>query len=509
MNITLIKQELTNRRILAGLVGVVLAVGYGLLSGGDTATQEAVTTRLPVVKVSTATELQGGSSLSLLGTVRAFTEANITAERGGRVVSVPVTLGQSIRAGQVIASFENAAERASVLQAEGGYEAALAASAQSGVGVDEAQTTLKAAKNNAVSVNKSAFSLVSSVVNSNIDTFFSQPDGFLPGLKVSGRGNTPFLNSERVAYQQLLKDWQARSVALSVDSNLGSELAYSRANVERTIAFVDVFITIFNSGSTGGYSDTEVQTLSINFTSLKSSLLGTLSAIDAASASLASADDDVKRAAISASGGTTSAADAQVKQALGSLRGAQANLAKTILRSPISGTVNSLSVRSGDFIGGQTSIATIANNNALEIVTFIGESEQSLLAVDDVVKIDGTYEGIVTQIAPAVDAATRKIEVRIATEATDIINGNTVRVTKDVQAASTDTAVFVPLTAIKFESSNGFMMNVVDGKLVQKSVTLGPIRGGVVEIVEGHSLTDFFVLDVRGLSAGSEVTVAE
>jgi hypothetical protein len=179
------------------------------------------------------------------------------------------------------------------------------------------------------------------------------------------------------------------------------------------------------------------------------------------------------------------------------------------LRSPISGTVNSLSVRTGDFIGGQTSIATVANNNALEIVTFIGESEQSLLAVGDMIKVDGIYDGMVTQIAPAVDAETRKIEVRIATEATDIINGNTVRVTKEVQATSTDATVFVPLTAIKFEASNGFMMSVVDGKLQQKPVTLGAIRGGVVAITEGHTLTDSFVLDVRGLTTGSEVTVAE
>jgi multidrug efflux pump subunit AcrA (membrane-fusion protein) len=509
MNTTKIRQSLKQRPTQLIIGVIVIALGFLLFGGDDTATDTDATTRLPVVTVTTATELQGGTSLSLIGTVRAFTEANITAERGGRVVSVPVTLGQAIRAGQVIASFENAAERASVLQAEGGYEAALAASAQSGVGVNEAQTALLAAKNNAVSVSKSSYSSVSSVVNGNIDTFFSQPEGFLPGLKVAGRGNTAFLNSERVAYQQLLRDWQTKSSTLTADSDLKSALATSRTNVERTVTFVDAFITIFNSGSTGGYSDTEVQTLSTNFTALKASLIGTIASIDAATASLASAEDNVRRASIAASGGTNSSADAQVKQALGSLRATQANLAKTILRSPISGTVNSLSVRMGDFIGGQTSVATVANNNALEIVTYIGESEQSALAVDDVVTIDGSYEGIVTQIAPAVDATTRKIEVRIATEATDIINGNTVRVTKDIQATSTTNVVLIPLTAIKFETTNGFMMTVVDGKLVQKPVTLGQIRGGVVEIVEGHTLTEPFVLDVRGLTAGSAVTVAE
>jgi len=56
--------------------------------------------------------------VSLVGTVRAVSEAQIQAERGGRVTSVRVKAGDFISAGTIIATLENASEYASLLQAE-------------------------------------------------------------------------------------------------------------------------------------------------------------------------------------------------------------------------------------------------------------------------------------------------------------------------------------------------------------------------------------------------------
>jgi multidrug efflux pump subunit AcrA (membrane-fusion protein) len=223
-----------------------------------------------------------------------------------------------------------------------------------------------------------------------------------------------------------------------------------------------------------------------------------------------SATDTAKRANLTASGGTSSAADARIKQALGSLLAAQANFAKTVLRTPISGTVNSLNIKQGDFINSFVKVAEVANNNALEIVTFVSDKEREVLFIGDTVLIENQYEGLVTQIAPAIDSATRKTEVRIATENTNIKNGETVTISKEIAASETkNTTVNIPLTAVKFEIENGFIFDAVDGKLVQKPVKLGIIRGDSVEITEGLSATDPFVVDARGLLVGSEVTTTQ
>jgi RND family efflux transporter MFP subunit len=471
----------------------------------------------PEVTLNTAQGFAGGDSVSLLGNVRAFTQAAVTTERAGRVVRVNVTLGQTVRAGQVLATLENAAESASVVQAEGAYDAAVAAKAQAlaadsrdSLGVDESQNTLTSARNAAVNAYKSAYTTVNGVVLNSIDPFFSSPNAMVPGLRIAGYGQTNYLNNERVAYQTLLPDWQRSANTLTVNGNLGTALMEAIANVDRTVDLIDTFIVLFNRADSGRYTDAELQTFSTNFTSLRSSLLGSKSAIEAAQVGLKSAKDTETRANISTSVSSVPAADAQIKQALGSLRAAQANYAKTILRTPISGTINSLNINSGDFINSFVQVAEVANNNALEIVTFISDKEREVLSVGEVVTIENEYEGRITQIAPAIDSATKKTEVRIATENTNIKNGETVTISKDIAASATkSTVVNVPLTAVKFEIKDGFVFDVVDGTLQQKPVQLGTIRGDSVEITEGLSLTDTFVVDARGLVVGTEVTVAQ
>lgn len=478
---------------------------------------------LPEVTLSTAQGFAGGDSVSLLGNVRAATEAAITTERAGRVVRVNVTLGQKVGAGQVLATLENAAESASVLQAEGSYDAAVAARAQAqaqieaadardSVGVNESQNTLLSAQNSAVNAYKSAYTTVNGIILNNIDTFFTNPNGQLPGVRIDGLGQTEYLNNERVAYQQLLSNWQTTANNLTINSNIPAALNEAEANIDRTIALVDTFITLLNrqNTNTGRYNQAELLTFSTTFTSLRSSLIGSKSAIEAVQVGIKNAKEVGVRADISSSISGVPAAEAQIKQALGSLRAAQANYAKTVLRTPISGTINSLDIKQGDFISSFVEVAKVANNNALEIVTFVSDKERDVLMVGDTVFIANEYEGRISQIAPAIDNATGKTEMRIATENTNIKNGETVTITKEIAATSTkNTSVTIPLTAVKFEIQDGFVFDVVDGKLVQKPVKLGTIRGNSVQVKEGLSATDTFVVDVRGLLAGTEVTIAK
>jgi RND family efflux transporter MFP subunit len=493
--------------LLIVVIGVLLIV-FSVDSKDDSS---KVVSNYSLVELTTPSEYIGGQKLSVIGTVRAFSEALITTEQAGRVVSVNVELGQEVTAGKILATLENASERASVLQAEGVYDAAVAAAAQSNVGVNEAKTILRNAENEAASTFKSAYNSVNVIVRNSIDDFFADGDSRIPGLRIDGKNLTSQMNAERINYQTLLLDWEDKAGSISVSSDLYTELQYAEQSVQRTTEFVDNFLTIFsvqnNSGSR--YTDDELQQFIVDFTAVRSTLIGLQATIDDATAQLLSAENVTERAQLASSGGVTSAADAQVKQALGTLRSAQANLAKTILRTPISGTVNSLSVRTGDFIGMFDQISIVANNDALEIVTYVSDTEKKLIAIGDVMQIENEFEGIVTQIAPAVDSKTRKTEIRIATEGIDISNGDTVIITKELETTTVDSAIRVPLTAVKFERENGFVFNVVDNKLQEIPVELGNVLGGSVEIISGLTNDDEFVIDSRGLVNGETIEIAK
>lgn len=498
------------RKSVRGAIVVLILLSLVLVfSGAREPEATEADAQLQQVTLITPVEYAGAQSLSLIGTVRAFSEAKVTAEKAGRITAVNVSLGQTVQAGQILATVENASEFAAVLQAEGVYEAALAAAEQSEVSLADAENSLQNAKNGAVSTFQSAYNTTNGVVRNTLDTFFADPDAKVPGLRIDGRGFTSELNAERVAYQTLLTTWQNKANTISASADLVTELSYAKSQVQRTISFVDTFLTVFAQQNGGSrYTDTELQGFITTFTGLRTTLIGTQSSIDGALSGLATAKEGVRRAVLGASGGDRSAADAQVKQALGTLRAAQANLAKTIFRTPISGTVNAISVRTGDFVNSFAPVAVVANNDALEIVTYISDSERDLIAEGDEVTVEQVHHtGIVTNIAPAVDGTTGKIEVRIATEGIDIVNGDTVRVTKDSTADIDLNTIWVPLSAVKFEIENGFVFLVEDGALITQPVELGVVRGGSVEIKSGLASSDAFVRDTRGLQPGTKVEV--
>jgi multidrug efflux pump subunit AcrA (membrane-fusion protein) len=498
------------------VLGIIVGASVVFLRGGDVDldANSAPAAFVPSVTLISAAEYAGNQSLSLIGTARAVREATITAERGGRVVAVPVVLGQNVQAGQVIAQLENAAERAALTQAEGAYEAALAAASQNDVGVDEAETAIRTAQEAAVTAYRNAYTTAVSVVRNNIDDFFAQPNSPAPGLRIDGRGQTNFLSSERIAFQSLLSDWQVNADTLRSDADLQQALQEGEANTSRILAVVDVFIELFNSQSNRDrYSEAELRGFSTAFTTIRANLVSSINSLQSANSAISNAESALARAQLAASGSNSSAADAQIKQALGSLEAARANVAETVLRSPISGTVNQLDVRVGDFISSFSAVAVVANNAALEIITSVSETERTLIAVGDEVTIDGRVAGQITAIAPAVNSTTGKIEVRIVASDSALTNGDTVRITKVVDSAAvTENPEFVvPLTAIKFTVDAGTLFTVdTNSQLVAVPIEVASVLGNTATLVGSPLAVDeLFVEDARGLTEGSEVMVKQ
>ena len=499
------------KRRLFGLAAILL-VGLVVLKifTGD-APDVAVEDKRTEVEVRSVSELAASASFDTVGKVEAVSEANLQAESGGRITAVNVKVGDTIGAGAVIATLENSAQRAALTQAQGSYEAALAASAQSGVGVNEAGTAVAAAENAAVNAYRSAFNTVNSTVYNNIDTFFGNPNAQVPGLKIDGAGFTTTLNNERVAYQRLLPEWQQRTSSITTSSNLDAELAYAKTQVERTITLVDTFITVFNQGGqVGGYTEAELQTYSTNFTTLRATLIGTRTSLDGALSSLASARDAKRRAELGASGGTVSASDAQIKIALGSLQSAQSAYQKTIVRSPIQGVVNALYLKTGDYVSPGQPAAIIANNNGLQVKTFVSEIDSANLNVGDPVSIEGGASGVITAKADALDPSNGKVAVVVGVNPdSGLTNGATVKVTfSQVSEAKVDERIIVPLSALKItpEGASVFTVNA-DGNLEALKVEKGPLFGENIEILSGITRETRIVTDARGLKAGQAVII--
>jgi RND family efflux transporter MFP subunit len=499
------------RTVVAVIVVLIVIIAVGLSSQAEPneVVEDASSKNFPAVTVSTPAMEAGSTQISLIGKVRAANEAMIVSESSGKVTSVNAKLGQKVANGQILIQLENQSERAALLQAEGVYEAAVAGSAQADIGVGQAEIQMESALKTAKTASQNSYSTANSVVLNNLDDFFINPTTGIIGIRLSGVGNTEFLNNERKAFRDMLPKWRKSSIALKDVADAYEKLEISTEYTNRVLNMVDIFTFIVNdSRGNKNFTITQENSYKQNLASARTQLVASLTALDNAITSLDSAKESLKSTAISASGSETSLADAQIKQALGALRSTQSNFNKTIIRTPISGTVNALDIKLGQYIGTNEEIASIANNSKIEIITYVSDKERALISVGDEVEIEGGTTGKIILIAPAVDSQTRKIEVRITSDDDSLLIGDTVRLTSSKDVVTLSIEVRIPLTALKFSSADSSIFTVSeDNTLVSVPVTLGEIYGSETVVLSGMDINTEFVVDARGRNTGEEVAV--
>ncbi len=502
------------RTVIASCIAIVALIIVGFLVNSlvnDSAQEVPQEAQLKTVAVSRVDALGAQSLFRVTGTVKAVSEARLQAESGGRITSVSVSLGDSVRSGSVLASLENSAQRAALLQAQGAYDAAVAGAASSQSSEESAQTTLASARISGVNSYKNAYISTDSAVRNTIDDLFSNPTGSIPGFRLEAYGDAPALITERTAIEGLLDAWSI-DIATTDVNNIENRLHSALQDVERIARYAETLAQIVARQETRStFTQTDKDTLEAEFLSVRSSLNSTAQSITTTITAIESAEESLDRAQIAGSDAPVSLADAQVKSALGSLRAAQAAYEKTLVRTPISGVVNALYLKEGEYATPGMPAAVVANNNALEISTHLGAEDANQVMVGEQVFIEKSVHGVVTAIAPAIDPLSGKKEVKIGVEDdTELSNGSTVSIEFTRENSAVSSVLTVPLSALKMTPAGALAFTVSDEQtLVAHTVQLGEIMGDAVAITEGLSPETVIVTDARGLREGEKVEVTQ
>lgn len=521
---------------LSAVAGVLIGVVGTLIVRGGPPPVPDVSQGPRSVAVRSVAELSGVASLlPVVGIVTSQSEAEVRTETSGEIIRLYRELGDSVGAGEIIAEMDNSRERAAVLQSEGVADAARAALAKvtRGArdeqvdilesGVASSETSLAAAKTSAVNALLSAYATVDETLRRKTDPMFNNPDSSNPTLIVQTTDSQAAGDaaSMRVRLGGTLDRQSALAATISAQDDLEGELNRTAAELREVRTFLDRLALALNRAvASQSTSETTIATYKLDANTARSTISSTISSLTSAVDTLAS-----RRAALTVAQSQLeqgvvgdesdiAAAEANLKQAQGALAAARANLEKTIVRAPISGTINSLSLERGDFVSAQTPAAIIANNRALEVVAQVTEGDAAELTVGSETSVTGpdgaAYKGIITKIAPAIDPVTKKLEVRIGlSEATPLINGAAVTVELRREAKVTASGpLVIPLSALKIGTSAASIFTVEpDGTLLAHTVTLGTLLGDRVVVVSGLEPSMRIVTDARGLKAGQKVTV--
>lgn len=501
------------------IVTVLVIVLLHRAFGGSAVVAE--TNKAPrAVKLALVSDLANNSvALPLLGTVTSTSQATIRAESSGKLTRVYRKLGDYVTAGQVIAEFENSGERASVLQAEGAYDAAKAARDIARINSGTANSSLVDVKNSALNAISSAYINMDDIIHVKTDSAYSNPrnQDVKFAVSVPDANLTLSIEAKRRAIEQMLVSREAKNSMLSVNSDLVSELSTTQAEAQTIKTYLDDLASAYTKAlADNNYSQAQIDGARASVSAARNTISGTISSLVSARTSLNAslAASEVAGKTIGGSGSQVTSADAQVKQAEGAYNAALSRLEKTVIRSPISGTLNSLSIQTGDFLSAFTQIGVVSNNGALEVVSYVTEDDAKRIAVGSSVTIDANVKGIVTRIASAIDPSTKKIEVRVGITDKDstLVNGQSVRIeiSRSITKVVTSGPTKIPLSALKLTPNGTYVFTLSASSTLESiKVTEGAILGEEIQILSGLSGSESIVTDARGLKEGMVVTVAQ
>jgi RND family efflux transporter MFP subunit len=204
---------------------------------------------------------------------------------------------------------------------------------------------------------------------------------------------------------------------------------------------------------------------------------------------------------------------AQVESAQANLQAAEAQLNKTIVTAPFAGSVQSVSVDPGGYIGTGQQVAKLINKNQLEITANVGTNIARQLSVGDMATIgEGDVQVRIVAIAPGVNNQTGNVTVKLAVEgdANNLRPGSYTDVSFSVREGSANlNKQTLPLSAVITTSDENYVFVVGENnKLRKQRVRLGEITGNRVTVL--NSLPNNPIVanaSTRDLSVGQRVII--
>ncbi len=520
---------------LSLILGILVGGGSVLWMRGLPHSEEVAQKAPRTVEIRSISDISAEAvPLSVVGTVSSQTQADIRTESGGEVVGVYKSLGDRVLAGEIIAELENASQRAAVQQAQGSLAAAQAQLTKANRGsrdeqqailqanLASAKSNLAAAKDGAVNAILSAYSSVDETVRRKADPMFNNPDTASPKFLIQTTESQLATDAEstRINLGAILIRESAANQTFTAGDDLTAEFTRADADLKFVRSFLDKVIGALNKAVPNqSVSDATIATYKSDTNTARGTITSAITSLTTAKTALAGTVTSVEVAQKNLEQGSAgdssdiAAAQANVTQAQGALAAARAGLEKTIVRSPISGTINALPLSRGDFVSSFAPAVTVANNNALEVRTYVTEAEAPALAVGSEVTFEGGHKGVITHIAPAIDTATKKVEVRIGVpDPKGLVNGQAITINFNRAVHTTTSAalaqIIIPIAALKIASDTMMVFTVDENnKLVAHTVTIGTLLGDKVVIVDGITPSTQIVLDARGLKEGDTVTI--
>ncbi len=203
----------------------------------------------------------------------------------------------------------------------------------------------------------------------------------------------------------------------------------------------------------------------------------------------------------------------ELKSVEADLRILKAQLAKTKIRAPFTGTIGLRYISEGSYVSPNQQIASLVNNNPVKIDFSIPGKYSDKVKVDDKIRftteaLPEFREGKIYAIEPRVDPNTRTLKLRAITpnENYALIPGQFTRI--ELVFNSYDNTIMIPTEAVIPELGGHKVFVQKDGKAQSQEITIGLRTESEIEVVNGLVQSDTLITSgVLQLRPGVAVAV--
>ncbi len=456
------------------------------------------------------------------GQVVSSTDLDLSFQAGGVVRSLRVKEGDVVKAGQVLATLDQGTSgaqlesaRASLAQAEASYNKMLAAATPADIAVSQAsvnaaETTLANAKQSLKNAISNAYNNANTVVLSDTNILFSNPQSYNPQFTIVGTVQTNAalvskINGERVEINSMLENWQTE-VSLLNESNIDTVVLNAEKNlltISNYLSDIINVITTFTQVTSGG-SQTTVTTYQSGVAGGKATVDAQYNALAAAAQAVKTAESSLVTAKASLSLKQAPArqedldiARAQVLAAQASVHSAESQVSNTVIVAPIAGTITQVDIKLGEQATPSKEVMKLINVGELHAEALVSEADIASVQVGQTIDVtfdalgpDQNFTSKVLTVNPASTVISGVVDYKVTASLENIIGvkpGMTANMT--ILVDEKKDVVSAPSSAIVNQDGKKFVKVIDDPKektYHQVEVTVGlSADGGLTEITSG------------------------
>src|SRR3989344_907392 len=488
------KNFLLKRPWVTVAVVALVAGGYWYFSSSEAATP----TGYAVVERGTVSQV-----VSVTGKVEPASNADLSFEKGGRIAYVYHGVGERVGVGAALVSLESGDISAELAQARAVAKAQTAKlqELKKGTRLEDifiSEVDVENAKNEIINGVKSGYVNSDDAIRNKVDQLMSNPKSSSPQINFSV-GDSKLENdieNGRQTIESMLISWSSSMVGMNNAQDVLPHAVEARNNLQVVQNYIDNVALAVNSlqGNTT-VSQTTVDAYKAAVLAGRTNVTNAMNSLAASVEKLRTAESKLALKKAGTVKEKITAQEAEVESAEASILNLQAQLAKTVIRSPIAGIVTKQVAKAGEIAGAGAVLTSVISDAKYEIEASVAEADIAKIKLGDEAQVtldaygnDVVFAASVTSIDPAetvIDGVpTYKTTLQFETSDNRIKSGMTANT--DISGAKRENALFIPGRAISGKGA-AKTVNLIESETTREVTIETGLRGsnGDVEIISG------------------------